>query len=492
MPKKKKDSPEFKFQMYGNLQKNIPNIYADFRKAAEKLKIPEDWKMTAGLTGAVSGIPALLREDVREHMEKYAVKVTALHVLVDEIRELVKSVYGDEYDACPVSTCEAGLWVSFDCLATPPFSGRGDNYRTRYIAPMERHLHHQGSYGRPFPPKYKDIFADRGSTAGELGFVGKRQNNMDTVFVPLVGAKYDVHGIKYHPTALLKNVNAEKSLKEIEANAERHAELLSAFASLAYTTQGYGYGEKDKNGAPKLQTGIAKLAKKYNIPYITDNAWGVPFLGNDIRKNGADVMVFSMDKASGSPTSGLIIGKEEPLVSIRRALGMHGARWGTGASYGKAAYVTVDPGKEALAGQIAALRVLRDKPKVLSKPVDDLYKICVEEFGKIDSRIRPYFKIAKDYNSTAVEINYEDAWNGKGLGIPIFTIEDMYSGSNIFQSGMMQIGYFPTIAYDANIFLSPGLGTCNEKGELIVDKMQKGVKGLVMLIEIVCKYAGIL
>ena len=268
--------------------------------------------------------------------------------------------------------------------------------------------------------------------------------------------------------------------------------MLSGFSSLGYDTPGYGYGVKDKNGTPKLQTHLARLAQKYNVPYIIDNAWAIPFAGADIRKMGADLVLYSMDKASGSPTSGLIIGKEEPLVLIRRALGMHGARWGTTASYGKAAYVTVDPGKEALAGQIAALTVLRDKPEVFLKPLDDLHQLVIEEFNRMDERIRKFFTITKSINSTAVEVNYEDSWEGSGLGIPIFTIEDMYSGSNIFQSGMMQIGIFPTIAYDANIFISLGLGTADEKGRMIEKSMRKAVRGLVMLIEIVCKHSGIL
>ena len=118
----------------------------------------------------------------------------------------------------------------------------------------------------------------------------------------------------------------------------------------------------------------------------------------------------------------------------------------------------MDPGKEGLSGQVAALKVLRDKPEVMKKPIDDLYAIVVEEFGKIDARIRPFFQIAKSYNSGTVEINYEDSWKDGKLGIPIFSIEDMYSGSNLFQDGMSQMGIIPTIAYDANIFISPGSG----------------------------------
>ncbi|HPI37461.1 MAG TPA: hypothetical protein PK397_05910 [Ignavibacteriaceae bacterium] len=483
--------PQFKFQMYKRLQQKTGQIYADAKKAAESLNIPAELKGAFGLTGAISGCPAPLRDDIEHFMAQESKKVVPLAVYVDQIREVIKEVYGDDYDAAPVNTCEGGLWVTIDTLMTAPNQGRGDSYRTRYIAPMERHIHHQASYGRPFPPKYKDILADRGCTAGELGFYGKRQNNLDTVLVPLAGAEYPVHGIKYHPTPLLKNVNAKESLKKIEEVAKRNENLVSGFASLGYDTTGYGYAEKDKNGAPLLQKGLAELAHKYDVPYIIDNAWGIPFIGTNIKNVGADVMIYSMDKASGSATSGLIIGKEDVLVPIRRALGYHGNRYGTTNSYGKAAYVTQDPGKEGLTGQLAALRVLRDNPKLLTKPVDDLYEVVVDEFSRIDERIRKHFLFEKSYNCSAVEINYENSWKDGKLGIPIFSIEDMYSGSNLFQDGMSQMGIIPTIAYDANIFISPGLGTTDSNGQLIEEKARMVVRGLVMLIEIVCEHAGI-
>jgi hypothetical protein len=483
--------PRFKFEMYKRLQQRTPQIYAEAKKAAESLNIPAELKGAFGLTGAISGCPSPLRDDIEHFMAQESKKVVPLAVYVDQIREIIKEMYGDDYDAAPVNTCEGGLWVTFDTLMTPPNQGRGDNYRTRYIAPMERHIHHQASYGRPFPPKYKDILADRGCTAGELGFYGKRQNNLDTVFVPLVGAEYPVHGLNYHPVPLLKNVKAKESLEKIKEVAERHQTLLAGFASLGYDTAGYGYGEKDENGTPLLQKGLAELAKKYNVPYVIDNAWGIPFIGNSIKKIGADVMIYSMDKATGSATSGLIIGKEDLMVQIRRALGYHGNRYGTTASYGKAAFVTMDPGKEGLSGQLAALRVLRDKPEIITKPIDDLYEIVVDEFSKIDERIKKDFVFAKSYNCGTVEINYENSWEDGKLGIPIFTIEDMYSGSNLFQDGMSQMGIIPTIAYDANIFISPGLGTTDNKGQIIEDRTRMVIRGLVKLIEIVCEHAGI-
>lgn len=485
--------PNYKFQMYRQLQANIPNIYADARKAADEINIPKELRGKFGMTGAISGCPAPLRDDIMEFNEHGAKEVIPLAKLVDEIRELVKSVYGDEYDAAPVATCEAGLWVTFDSLFSPPMMGRGDNYRSRYIALYEKHLHHQGSYGRPFPPKYKDILADRGSTAGELGFYGKRQNNLDTVMVPLAGARYDVHGIKSHPVPLLTDVDPDGSMENIRKHAQIHMSQLAGFTGLAYETPGYGYAKKDAEGTPLLQKKLGEFAHELNLPYVLDNAWGLPFVGSDIRKTGADAIIYSMDKATGAATSGLIIGKEDIMVPVRRAMGMHGDRYGTTASYGKAAYVCFDPGKEALLSQIQALKILRDKPEVLTKPVDDMERVIREEFAKID--LPDYLKkgiiISKSYNSTAVEINYEGTWANGQLGIPIFSIEDMYAGTNIFQTGLAQMGVIPTVAYDGNIYVSTGLGTCDSKGNLVEDVMRHGVKALVRLIEITCKYAGI-
>ena len=483
---------KYKFQMYRHLQQSIPNIYAEARKAADEIGIPKDIRGKFGLTGAISGCHGLPFKEVREAEAYYGEKIIPNNVFDEEIREIVKDVYGDEYDGVAINTCEGALWVSFDVLATPPMQGRGDNYRSRYIIPYEKHLHHHGSYGRPFPGKYKDIFADRGTTPGELGFYGKRQNNLDCIIVPLEGANYDCHGIKYHPCVQLSNIDPEASMKSLKKTAERHAAYLTAFTSLGYDTPGYGYGVKDNEGTPFLQKILAELAHEYNVPYIVDNAWGAPFVGMDIRKNNADIMCYSMDKAASSVTAGLIIGREDLLVDIRRALGVHGDRWGTGASHGKAAYVTVDPGKEALVGVIASLKVLRDYPERLKDPVDQLYQITVEEFAKINEKIRDDFIITKSYNSSAVEINYEKSWQKNGFGIPIFSIEDMYSGTNIFQSGTSQMGIIPTIAYDGNIFVSPGLGTTDNDGNLIEERARWTIAGMVRLIEITCKYAGIL
>src|SRR5687767_7892481 len=276
-------APKYRFQLYKELHKNIPAIYTEAKKFGDEIGISAEMKGKIGLTGAVSSCHALLTTEVSRAIEDASRKVIENKFLIEEIREIVKDVYGDGFDAAPVNTCEAALWVSYDCLTSPPMQGRGDNYRTRYVLPFERHLHHHGGYGRPFPPRFKDLFADRGVTAGELGFAGKRLENTDAVFVPMEGAKYELHGIKQHPAVLIANHNTKKSLAKLAEAAERHEEYLTAFASLGYDSPGYGYGEKDQNGAPLLQTGLAKLARQYGVPYIVDNAWGTPFIGTDPR-----------------------------------------------------------------------------------------------------------------------------------------------------------------------------------------------------------------
>lgn len=483
--------PRYRFQFYKELHKHAPAIYAEAKQFADQIGLPAALRGRIGLTGAVSSCHALLSTEVGRAIEAASRKVIENKFLVEEIRELVKDVYGDEFDAAPINTCEAALWVSFDVLAAPPLTGRGENYRARYLAPLERHLHHQGGYGRPFPPRFKDLFADRGVTAGELGFSGKRLENTDAVFVPMEGARYQIHGIKQHPAVLLANVDAQKTLARIEQTAARHAPFLTAFASLGYDTPGYGYGERDADGAPLLQKGLARLARQYGVPYIVDNAWGVPFVGADPRRLGADVMVYSMDKAAGAPTVGLIIGREDALVPVRRALGYHSDRSGAGFSYGKAAYVTHDPGKEALVGLIAALKILRDRPAMMTAPLDRLLAIVQEEFAALPKHFLPDLRISKSLNSLAVEINYENTWKQDRPGIPIFTIEDMYAGTNLFQSGMAQMGVIPTIAYDANIFISLGLGTLDPDGNLLEEETRLIVRALVGLIRITCKYAGV-
>jgi hypothetical protein len=482
---------DFRYQMYKHIQANQAAIYAECRKIADEIGIGPDLKGNIGLTGAVSGCHGLLSRAVDEAMSDVARKVIPSAVFDEKIRDLVKSYYGDAYDAALISTCEAALVVSIDTLIMPPTLGKGDNYRARYLAPYERHMHHQGAYGKPFPPRYKEINSERGEAAGEYGVQGKRAYNVDTVFVKPVGATYDCHGIKYCPCPNLLHVKAAETVKHFEEVAARHAESLAGFVSLAYDTPGYGYGDK-KDGVPALQTGLAQLAAKYDVPYIVDNAWGVPFVGADIRKMGCDVIMYSMDKASGAPTCGLIIGKEDAMVPIRRALGIHGARYGTLSSHGKAAHVGFDPGKEALAGAFAAMKILKDSPEITLSALDDLYKITMEEFELMPAALKKGWNMFKSPNCQAVELNYADTWKENEFGIPIFSMEDMYAGTQVIQNCMSHMGLVPTIAYDGNIFISNGVGNIDENGKLMEKPTRLAVKAMFKSLEVICRYAGLI
>jgi hypothetical protein len=117
----------------------------------------------------------------------------------------------------------------------------------------------------------------------------------------------------------------------------------------------------------------------------------------------------------------------------------------------------------------------------------------VEEFKKgIAPELLKGFTFTKTYGSAAVEINYEHTWDNGQMGIPIFSIEDMYGGTNIFQEGIGAMGMIPTIAYDGNIYVSTGLNTLDDNGALIPERMRLAIRGLIALINITCKYAGIM
>lgn len=481
-----------RFQMYRDLEKNRDKILAEAEKASREIGIPDNLKGNIGLSGAVSGCHGLMLSDVAQALDESTRKVMPNKFLNEQIRELVKDFYGDEYDFAAVSTCEAALWLTYDVLASPPLTGRGEAYRARYVAPYERHMHHQASYGRPFPGKYKDLYADRGVTAGELGFYGKRLYNLDVVIVPLEGAKYECHGLKYHPAPLLMGVDPEASLRRIEEISNFHVQSLTAFTSLSYDTPGYGYGGKDEKGVPLLQKGLGELAKKFSVPYIVDNALGVPFVGIDIRDINADIMMYSADKCMLGPTAGLIIGKEDVMVPIRRALGIHGERWGTGTSHGKASYVTIDAGKEGLVGLIAALKILRDRPEVTIEPMDRTYDIILEEVEEIHPKIKKGLVISKSVNAGSVEVNYENTWKDNDMGLPIFPIEDFYAGSELLMNCIARMGIIPTVTYDANIFISLGMGTRDEHGNLIEEHMRYSIRALARSLEIIGKHSGFL
>lgn len=467
---------EYRLDLYEHLAANKARILDEAERISEGLGIPAELRGTFGTTGANSALPATLRRDVLAEIEKRGRQVAPLRQLGDEIRRVVKSVYGDDYDAAPTNSCEAALDIAFSALLTPPLMGSGEPYRARCIGLIERHCEHQLSYGRPFPPMHKDLFADRGATAGELGLLGRRNPNTDIVMVPMAGARYALHGIKFYPCPLLLDTDATATTRLLRIAASVHARDLSGFISLGYDTPGYGYAERTSDGAPRLQHEIGRLAVRKGVPYVCDNAWGAPFIGTDPRRIGADVMLYSMDKVTGAPTSGLVIGREAAMVNVRRALGIHGERFGATSAHGKASHVAADPGKVAMSGMLAALRVLRDRPDVVTRPVDLTYDLVMDEYARAREALGDGIVITKSYNLGGVEVNYERTWGDRRMGIPIFNNEDRVAGSQLLGLCVAKMGVLPGQAEDANVIINPGLGTTDEHGALLEQPMRLAIR----------------
>jgi hypothetical protein len=468
----------YRMDYYERLLASRADLLAQAEDIGKGLGIPSECKGSIGTSGANSALPGTIRRDVMAAMDEAAGKVVAPRTLGDEIRRVVKSVYGDAYDAAPTNSCEAALGLVYDALLVPPQLGRGETYRARCVGLLERHAEHQLSYGRPFPPMYKEAFADRGAVAGELGITGRRQPHTDVVMVPMEGARYEAHGPKMLPCPLLMGTDAERTLEAVERAARIHAADLAGFLSLGYDSAGYGYATKNSDGAPSLQAGIGELAAGYGVPYVVDNAWGTPFVGADPRKVRAAVMLYSMDKVAGAPTSGLVIGREDAMVNVRRALGIQSERFGVPSAHGKAAHVAADPGKLVMAGLLQALRVLRDEPHRVTRPVDLTHQIVMDEYALQKSAIGDGIVISKSHNLGGVEINYEGTWARGAAGLPIFSNEDRVAGSHILGLCVARMGVLLSQSEDANIIVTPGLGTVDRDGMLLEERMRQVVRAV--------------
>lgn len=479
----------FRLDLYESLLTGRERLLARAGEVGKALGIPDELRGALGTCGASSALPGTIRQDVVEAMMRVAESFVSPRALGDEIRRLVKSVYGDAYDAAPANSCEAALEVAYDALLAPPQLGRGDSYRARCIGLLERHAEHHLSYGRPFPPRYKEVFAERGSTAGELGITGRRVLNTDVVMVPMEGARYDLHGPKMLQAPLLLETDANRTVATLKRVAQIHAANLVGFVTLGYDTPGYGYGAKDGNGAPTIQCAIAGMAAEYGVPYVVDNAWGAPFVGSDIRKLGADLMLYSMDKVAGAPTSGLVIGREDAMVNVRRALGYHSERFGTVSAHGKGAHAAADPGKLSLAGMVHVLRVLRDTPQRLTEPVDLTHQIVLEEYARYQGQLGPDIVITKSYNMGGVEVNYQRTWDRGGFGIPMFTNEDRIAGVNLMGHMLSRMGVVLSQAEDGNVILMPGLGTIESDGKVIESRMRLVIRAVFSTLVLLKEWA---
>ena len=482
-----------KYQWYQKIYESTPKIHAEAREFAKKIgidKVKADLGMYTGSSSRPGNLPNYVLDEIVKANQSG--KTPRLRGVEDQIREIVKSVYGDEYDAAVANTCESCLRIICSTLFQPPTMRLGDAYRSRVIMPYAEDIEWIGGYGRFFPPQYKNLLNDRTVSGGELGVEGKSLFNLDFCLVKLDGGLYDCHGIKWNPTPLLTKVDAAKSTKTIADFAQRHSGNLAGFAAVGYDTPSYGHGEIDKKGTPVLLKNIAAIAKEYQAPYLVDLGSSIPFIGVSPVDMGCDVATYSMDKVGRAPCSGLMIGKEEAMSQIRKGMGLGGQRYGEVSSHGKAVYTFCDPGRDTVIGLLAYLKVLRDKPHLVKDPIDRYHEILVEEFRELEPAwLREKIIFTKTYQFGGTEVNYEQTWDGGKRGMPIYTLEDLWANTNPYVSAQDEMGVEPATIYAAKMFLSPGLGTLDVEGNLIEENARLSAKSLVGALNIVNKYAGL-
>lgn len=484
--------PRFRAEFYQRLYEKLPDIRREAASAGKALgldKFPDE----LGLYPGASSCPGLLPSYVLDAVvASNRGRIKPLRTYQEELRYLVKEIYGDDYEAVVLNTCESALRIVNEVVFAPPTMRKGDAYRARVLTPFNEDYEYLGAYGRPFPPLYKGLNSDRSIAAGELSVEGKSLANLDTLLVKMAGGKYEVHGIKAGHVPLLGGLDVDATIDKFRRTADRHGAYLTGFQSIGYDTPGYGHHEKNAAGAPRLLHETSRLAHAFDLPHFVDCGGGLPLVGYGPADVEADLMSWSMDKAGRTIACGLLVGREDVMLPIRKAAGVAGQRFGDTVSHGKALYSFADPGRDALVSLIAYLRVLKDTPDVVTGPIDRFHTIieeCLADFSY--KEFLADISLTKSYAWGGTELNYEKTWAGRRFGIPISTLDDFFSDTNPIAIANEAMGVSPATVYSANMFITPGLGTLDEDGGLIEERARLSALALVRSMEIVCEAAGL-
>lgn len=484
--------PKHRSALYQRLYEKLPDIR--MRAAEEGRKLGLDKHADElGLYPGASSCPGLLPSFVLDPViASNKGNIQPLRLYQEELRELVKDIYGDSYEAVALNTCESALRIVNEVIFAPPTMRKGDAYRARVLTPFNEDYEYLAAYGRPFPPMYKGLNADRSVAAGELAVEGKSMTNLDTLLVKMAGGRYEIHGIKASYVPLLSDIDVDATIDKFRRTADRHGAYLSGFQSIGYDTPGYGHHEKNAAGAPRLLHETSQMAHDFDLPHFIDCGGGLPVIGYRPGDVEADLMSWSMDKAGRTIACGLLIGREDVMLPIRKAAGVAGQRFGDTVSHGKALYSFADPGRDALVSLIAYLRVLKDEPERITDPIDRFHAIleeCLQDFAY--KEFLPDIRLTKSYSWGGTELNYEKTWDGRKFGIPISTLDDFFSDTNPIAIANEAMGVSPATVYSGNMFLTPGLGTLDEDGQLIEERARLSAQALVRSMEIVCDAAGV-
>ena len=160
----------YKFQWYQSIYDSFPEIVEEARRYGEEtgtLKLKQDIGLYAGSSARPGNLPDYVLDAIVE--ANRGDKTYPVRVIEDELREVVKEVYGDEYDAVAANTCEALLRLTLETLCAPPSMRHGDIYRGRLLMPYGEDYEWIGGYGRAFPPRYKNLLVDRTIAGGRTG-----------------------------------------------------------------------------------------------------------------------------------------------------------------------------------------------------------------------------------------------------------------------------------------------------------------------------------
>jgi hypothetical protein len=133
--------------------------------------------------------------------------------------------------------------------------------------------------------------------------------------------------------------------------------------------------------------------------------------------------------------------------------------------------------------------MLRDDADRFRQPIDQLYDIVVAGFEAFNDYASD-FAITKSYHLGGIEVNYQRSWEHGGLGIPIFTLEDLYANTNPICRALSAMGVQPPPIYAGNMMLTPGLGLVDKAGKLITEHAELAVAALIRSMEIVIDHGS--
>ncbi|HHW26756.1 MAG TPA: hypothetical protein GXX23_05405 [Firmicutes bacterium] len=468
--------PRFKYrsQLYEHLGANAREIMLAAEKTAKEIKTD---------LGIEDGGPSVAAETP-------PVKpVASISKAASEMREIIKDVYGDAYDACPVASVGAAMWLACRSAFAPPASASGRRYRARYITPLEKGTGRHSSYGQVYPPQYKRFLCEDDAADDRCGDTIRQIDDLDAVVVPLEGASYVHHGIAYTPAALLTGVEAESSLEIMAATADVHASHLAGFVSSGYDTPGFGASSRDEKGTPLLQSGIGQLAREFDVPYIMDCGYSVPLLGAVPSRTRASLAVYSLGQGTGREAPALIVGLEGLVTPIRKEAGLFRVPPLGGYVTRSTTYASLVPSPAVMAEQLHMLRELRERPRRFADEIDHLNRVVLEELGSLPAKLRDCLRVTPSYGMLSVELNYEDTWKEE-MGIPIFTVADTSAGTHLMQLALDLMGAAGVSVLDASIYITAGREESRTGPGS--DKVRFSIRCVTALLQILAKQSGFL